>query len=220
MKRAITTLSLSLSLFFLASCETLTGVAPKGTRRVEVELAVRLDGLGDALVNVDPVLVEEIKTAALEEADLGLRFYPSLTEEYGESDQHPPYLMTVNVDSLDVKLRHGLTEVEEGEPEVWSEVDELVGTVSTSVERRRSNGPPLRVAAASAVAEVDAERDAERIESEIGYNSKLSGESPKVLKKDIVRAVRRALQRSLKDMRTAIDREFTPFKEESTSENN
>ena len=166
------------------------------------------------------MLIEEIKTAVLEEADLGLRFYPSLSEEYGPDDQHPPYLMTVQLDSLDVKLKHGMDEVEGGEPVVWSKVDELVSKVSTSVERRRSEGPSLRVAAASATSTVNAERDKEVIASEVGYDPKGDGESPKVLKKDIVRVVSRAVKRSLKDMRTAIDREFAPAKEEPAETKN
>ena len=99
MKAPMRLLPISLGLCALASCETLTGVAPKETPRVECEVAIELDEsfLSDlAGVDMSSELITSIKEVVREEANLGLRFYPTLSESYPPNDQRPPHLMTID----------------------------------------------------------------------------------------------------------------------------
>ena len=216
MKQGIQLLPVGLALLALPSCESITGVVPKGTPRVEVELAVLVEeSFLDALVDVDmdSELVAAVKQAVLEKADFGLRFYATPSESYGAGDRRPPYLMTVELDALSVVFDHEMIEKEEEEPRIETSVDEIHCSVSASVERRREDAPSLVVARSSAAGRVSAERSSEVIEAEPGYTPVLDGAAPKVLRKDIVRAVHAAMHKALAAMRTPIDREFAPAPE-------
>jgi len=199
-------LPLALLLFPLTSCESLTGVAPEGTPRIETELAISIerDFLG-ALADADASLSEEIKTIVREEASLGLRFYPTPTSEYGANDMHPDYLMLVEVESLVVNFEHEMIEVEGEEPRIVTEIGSVTCDVTTSLQRRRANGPALRVASSTGTATVNA---GEVENTDASYAPKSDGPSPRILKEDILKAVERSVDKSLKSMRTAIDREF------------
>ena len=213
MNLATRPLCLGLALLAFSACETVTGVAPKGTPRVEIELAVDIDSdFYDALVDVDQSsdLDAAVREAVRSKADLGLRFYPTPSESYGKKDQRPPYLMTVDIDSLEVALDHETIEEEGKEPVTKTSVAKVSVAVSASIEHRRVTGPPLVVATSSATSVVKAEQNAEKSASGMGYEPSHDGAGVKVLKKDILRAVQSATDRALKEMRTPIDREFSP----------
>ena len=216
MKRSIRPLALAPILLTLASCESLTGVAPEGTPRVEVELAVIVDeAFMTPLVDPTAELVAAVKEAVRSEADLGLRFYPTLSERYGPNDRRPSYLMTVELKSLNILFEQELIEPEEAPARLVTTIDEVQCSVSASLERRRGNAPPLTVATASSSQKVNAERDPDAIEAGRGYAPKFDGPTMKVLEADITRAVQTASEAALRTMRKPIDREFAPAKEET-----
>ena len=204
---------IGLALMTLTSCESLTGVAPADTPRVEIELAVVVnDAFVEPFVDVDEEseLFAAVRDAVRAEADLGLRFYPTPSEEYGENDKRPPYLMTVNLDQLSLVFDHEMIEEEGEEPRVEASVDTVVCSVSASIENRREDAPSLIVATAKSSSDIAAETDAEDLAAGQGYTPKFEGADLKVLEKDIVKAVQTAVDRALKSMRTPIDREFAP----------
>ena len=206
-----TLLTLGLAPAILASCESLTGVAPKNTPRVEIELAVIVDeAFVEPLSDADAGLHAALKEAVRGKADLGLRFYPTPSDLYGESDRRPPYLMTVELDSLVVSFDREMIEEEGAEPRIDASVDTIGCSVSASVARRRENAPSLVVATSQASSQFSAETKPETLASGRGYVPKFEGPALKILEKDIVRAVEAAVDRALKAMRTPIDREFAP----------
>ncbi len=204
---------LGLPLMMLTSCESLTGVSPKNTPRVEIELAVIVtDAFVEPLVDVDQesALLAAVKEAVRSKADLGLRFYPTLSEEYAETDQHPPYLMTVHLDRLSLDFDHEMIEEEGAEPRIEASVDTVGCAVSASIEHRRENAPSLIVAEATGSSELSAETDEDALAAGQGYVPRFEDATLKVLEKDILQAVQTAVDRALKNMRTPIDREFAP----------
>ena len=212
MKLALSTLPLALTLLATASCEAVTGVSSSDTPRVEAEVVVVVDSgflAAFADVGADSDLVDEIEELVHAQADLGLRFYATPSASYGEDDMRPPYLMTVTVSSLDVILEHDMIEEEGQEPLIVTSVDDLIVTVSASLEKRRENAPSLVIATSSESRQINAENDAEDLEAEMGY-APTADESLKVLHRDVVRAADGAIDKALKAMRTPIDREFKP----------
>lgn len=215
MKRSTRSLALAPLLVAFASCETFTGVAPEGTPRVEVELAVIVgDDFLSQLVDPSADLVAAVKEAVRSEADLGLRFYPTLSERYGPNDRRPSYLMTVELKSLNVLFEQELIEPDGAPARLVTTIDEVGCSLSVALERRRGNAPPLTVATAKASERVGAETDPETIEMGKGYAPKFDGPTMKVLEADIRKAVERASHAALATMRKPIDREFAPQKED------
>jgi hypothetical protein len=211
MKLALSSLSV-LALLATTSCEAVTGVAPADTPRVEAELVVNIEtDFLAALVDVGPDsdLVGELHEAVRAQADLGLRFYATPTESYGEDDVRPAYLMTVTIDSLEVVLEHDMIEEEDQEPRIETTVDDLVCQVSAKLERRRENAPSLLIAAATESRQINAEKNSDDLAAEPGY-APSADSSLKVLHRDVVRAADSAVDKALKAMRTPIDREFKP----------
>ena len=201
-------LPLALLLFPLTSCESLTGVAPEGTPRIETELVVSIEAdFQSALTDADSALNGEIHRVVREEANLGLRFYPTPSHEYAADHQRPAYLMTVELDSLVVNFNHEVVEEEGEEQRMITTVESVTCNATSSLLRRRPNGPALRVSSGtgSSTVSVDAPDDAEG-----SYAPKHDGPSPRIDKHDILKAVERAVDKTLKSMRTAIDREFEP----------
>lgn len=219
MKRSTRWLALAPFLLALASCETLTGVSPEGTPRVEVELSVIVgDEFMNQIVDPDAELVAAVKEAVRSEADLGLRFYPTLSERYGPNDRRPEYLMTVELKALNVLFEQELIEPEGAPARLVTTIDEVGCSVSISLEKRRGNAPPLTVATARANERVSAEDDPDTIEMGKGYAPKFDGPTMKLLESDITESVREASSVALRTMRKPIDREFAPAEEAAATD--
>src|SRR5688572_22233659 len=102
--RALATLGLA-AVLGLSGCQDMTTFvtgehfpkAPENTRRIEVELVVDVDPAmwGDLVDHgeLEARIVEQVQTVA----DLGMRFYPVLSGEYGEGDSRPEHVLTVRV---------------------------------------------------------------------------------------------------------------------------
>jgi len=212
--RSGTALTLPLiALVALAACQS---TAPKGSPRVEVELETSVDdGFLDALVGVgqDSELVRAIQEAVQSEADLGLRFYAPPTESYAEGDQRPEYRMKVDVTDLEIEFKNKMIEEEGQEPRIESSVGRIRARVSTSVEKRRDDGPPLTVASGEGSAAFGAETRQEVIDAATAYQPKFEGATLQVLEGDILQAVQAAAERAMRSMLRAIDREFAPLAE-------
>ena len=87
--------------------------ASKESPRVEVEVVVDIEGsLYDGLVDVENEreLNEAISYVVLSLADVGLRFYPILSQDYGKKDTHPQHRMVVQVQELVIDTEHELVE--------------------------------------------------------------------------------------------------------------
>jgi hypothetical protein len=204
-------LLLGLPLLALASCESITGVAPKGTPRVEIELAVTVDdGFVTPLVGVNKnsPLYAAVKDAVRDKADLGLRFYPTPSERYGADDVRPEYVMTVQLERLSFEFDHEQIETEGQAPRIVSTVKRVRAEVQVAIERRRTNAPELTVATARASSAVSAAADKEDLAAADGYTLMYDEQTLKVLQDDIVRAVESSVGKALNSMRTPIDREF------------
>ncbi|MEM7205830.1 MAG: hypothetical protein AAF628_36590 [Planctomycetota bacterium] len=131
---------------FAAACSTIP-MAPKGSDRVELEVAIELGkGFRDKLQVDEPEIERRIAEQALGHADLGLRFYPVLTKDYESDNNRPEFLLTIEVRDLDVELGKRTVHREERDPEVQTFVERLDCAVSTLLVKRRKTGPPLTVA--------------------------------------------------------------------------
>jgi hypothetical protein len=203
--------ALGLAALALTSCESITGVASADTPRVEIELAVIVnDQFVESLEDLDKdsPLYAALKTAVAQEADLGLRFYPTPSERYGKQDKRPDYLMTVELNQLNFAIEQELVESEGQAAHIESSVDKVSCEVTATIERRRDNAPSLVVATAKGASEVSAESDAQALSTGTGYAPKHDGAELKILERDIARAVENASRKALKSMRTPVDREF------------
>jgi hypothetical protein len=212
MKRT-TGLLATLSLL-LAACESVTGVSPKDTPRVEIELAVVVERpFVEPLQDADDGLRELVHDAVLSEADMGLRFYPTPSSAYREGDTRPEYLMMIELAELRLDFDYETVKNDGEEPYVLTTIEELESSVNASIVRRRADGPDLVVARTSASAKVSAQSDPERIAASPGYRPRGESDEVKVLESDIRRSVATATAKALKAMRTPVDREFAPAEE-------
>jgi hypothetical protein len=118
--------------------------------RVEVEVAVTIDGtFADSLDPIDADFEKDIVSAVLAKSDVGLRFYPVLTERYAGDDTHPPYLMTIDIRDLHITVSEetetqGEDDAATARTHRWVSRIEL--TAMTGLHKRRDNAPPLTVA--------------------------------------------------------------------------
>jgi hypothetical protein len=201
--------ALALPLLSTAACNTISK-APEGSPRVEVELVVVVgdDFLG-ALEDTDQdsPLVDAIEQKALSMSDVGLRFYPVLSSEYGSGMDHPEYRLTLDVRQLDVLLDHKMIEEEGEEPRIETRVDRIACTVKAAFDRNIEGRPTLPAGRASATSEVRTSSSP----AAPGYGVEGgTEEKPLVVSEaDILLAVERAINTALKKLQEPIDREFT-----------
>lgn len=213
MNRHIALIGLVLTLL-LTSCESLTGVSPKGTPRVETELAVVVaPDFQNPLVDVDESLLGAMKQVVVKEADVGLRFYPVLSEDYAPEHARPPYLLTVELTALELSYREAKSAVPEGSPDRATLVDEIAFTVAAKLTRRRQEGPPLLVGSSVGSASVRAHQKLNELEGQPVYATEGSRSAPYVLRADVLDALDASVEKALKALRAPIDRELAPLRE-------
>jgi hypothetical protein len=183
---------------------------PKGTPRLELEVAVRLDeSYTSKIGRLDEALTRRVEEAVLSRADLGLRFYPVLARQYTSGSHHPEYLMTVEVRALGYDIDHRTVKPAEGDPVIESFVREVRCSVATTIEKRRQGAPALTVGRVEQTGSADCERNpppqAARyaLEREVGTEPALE-----VTADDLVRAIDRALNRAMSALVGPVDREL------------
>lgn len=198
-----------------------TGIrsAPEGSPRTEIEVFVDVadDFLSPLAEEVERGDVERIADdAVLAVADMGLRFYPVLSEHYASDHTHPDYTMRVELMDLEVLLDHDLIEEEDEDPYIETSVKEVVCVAVATIERRRPGGPALVVGRSRADAEVRAS-DIEGPMAVFALRRKAEdGSTLYVTRQDVVDAVERAVERALVRLQKPIDREFAPVEDGET----
>lgn len=138
---------LALLLLLPAALTACTGIARvrSDLPRVEAEVVFRSEPafFQELAPGVDRDAVHRTARAGAEPlADVGLRFYATPTETYGEGQRRPEYLLTFQFTGLAARrvLERG------GDGEVArARLEDVTATVSVRVERRRPDGPPLHV---------------------------------------------------------------------------
>ena len=207
------------AVFLVAACENLSGLAPRDVPRVEIELDVDVEpGFLDPLTDADAALEESVRAVVRSEADLGLRFYPTPSESYGPNDTRPPYRMSVDIDSLNVRFKRTTVEEEGQVPWVRTSVDKISCSVRAAVERRRDDGPALEVGRGSATVESGASRSRDDLDIVREYALAFQGERVTVRESDLLEAVEKATKKALAQLRTPIDREFAPLAVDKTED--
>ncbi|MGE3172464.1 MAG: hypothetical protein AB7O97_07530 [Planctomycetota bacterium] len=178
--------------------------APKDAPRVEVEVAVVVeDGFSAALADADAALTAALSSALIEEADIGLRFYPVAAADYADGQRRPDYRLQVTLRGLEV-------DVTSGSDEQASAAERVTAALGVALQRQRADAPALLVASASQSAnrrEQPARTDGP---VEASYRVAGSAQPVSVSQDAIVTAVRAAFRRAAADMVRAIDREFAP----------
>jgi hypothetical protein len=120
--------------------------AKSGLPRVEVEVAVTLDdSFAEKLEGVDDQFRKAVTDAVLSEANVGLRFYPVLTDQYSEGQARPPYLMSVQLRGLGLEVDEARQTKKDGETARLRWISRVSCSAETTLEKRREDGPPLMV---------------------------------------------------------------------------
>ena len=149
---------------------------------------------------------------ALSLADVGMRFYPVPSDEYGSNDARPPYMMTLRIQDLAVNIDHDLIEEEGQEPWIESSVKSMDCTVTATIERRRKGAPSLVVGHTKDTGRVRVNYDPEDFVGQTTYVVTWESDDPQellIIKQDVLDAVEEALVDSLRDLVKAVDREFS-----------
>ena len=188
--------------------------APEGAPRVEVELVVDVqDPFFDALETEDvEELRESVTELALSLADVGMRFYPVLSEHYEDDAARPPYLMVVRVEDLDVDVREETIKEKDQEPRVHHSAAGMVCTVVSSLEQRREGAPALIVGRSSISSRWRGSRDDDELGAVPTYTVAEDGgarHGVRVAREDVLSAVDKAMVRSMRELVEAVDREFS-----------
>jgi hypothetical protein len=192
-----------------ASCNQIS-TAPKGSPRVELEVAVRVeDAYASRLQGLDEDFLRELRERVLAKSDVGLRFYPVPTERYEGAGARPSYLMSVDVRSLTYDIGSRTVNRPNTDPVVETWVSRVGATVAANMVKRRSAGPELTVANAQQTATVGVSQTG--TEGKVVYQlQRDQGQLPlQVARDDLLRSIVDALDRALREMLPAIDRELT-----------
>ncbi len=210
MFKTITPLSVALVATLFASCQGISK-APKGSARMELEVVVQVDpSFTGKLQGADQELTQAITDQVLSKADLGLRFYPVLTSAYDEGDPRPEYVMTVQIQDLNIGLDHRTIKHKDAEPTIETSVKNVACVAAVSMEKVRSSGPNLTVGSASGKGQKSASKVGEG-ETPASYAMvRDEGAQPlNVTRADLLAAVDSATDRAMKGIIDPVDREIT-----------
>ncbi len=197
---------------FLGACSGIPQ-ASEETHRTELEVAVRVDPSVSALLG-QPDDLDSIRRivsgAILSLADVGLRFYPVLSDSYQESDQRPEYLLTVEIQALRALLDSRVVPASPEVPGVGSSLENLACAAVATFERRRSEGPSLIVKQAHGRGDTSVSEASAVLTSEHAFRLRPgSGESsPTFSAGELDLAVRQAVRNALSMLVEPIDREL------------
>jgi hypothetical protein len=176
---------------------------------VELEVDVKLDeSYTGALRDAGPELLEAVADVVLLQADLGLRFYPVLAQNYGRSDPRPDYVMNVDVRDLQIGYGHRTVSEKGQEPKLETFVEDLTCSVSATVTKRRAKGPSLTVGhfEGSGTVPVGAEPAADALSYEVLREDDKPALS--VQRSHLLEVAERGLGRALKGLIAPVDREL------------
>ncbi len=197
----------------LAACQGIRS-APEGSPRVEVEVVLAVGGEFFAPLEDDvdhDEILDLIHDTAIDHADVGLRFYPVRSSDYGKDDARPPYLMVLLIQDLDVEMDHRLVEAEDAEPWIETGVRAVKCTAYAEVNKRRTNGPPLVVGSAQKTGDARMPGADEPIAVEASFPLRYvpqCGDKLRIPREVLIDAVDEALVGALAGLQKPIDREF------------
>jgi hypothetical protein len=199
-----------LAVLTCSSCETISS-APKGSPRVELEVVVNLDATySTKLTGSNPELLRAIADLAMTKADLGLRFYPVLSSQYGPKDPRPEYLLTVDVRDLDITFDHSTTQVEGGEPIIKIFIKQVDCAVSATLSKRRATGPALVVGRSEGKGSTVVASSNTESKTSYPVNRQGADKQPLVLlHTDLVLTTEKGLLQALSGLLSPVDREMS-----------
>jgi hypothetical protein len=195
----------------LAACAGISK-APKGSPRVELEVALKVaPSFTDKLEAAPQALDELVAEQVMSQADVGLRFYPVASSAYGPDDVRPTYLLSVEIQDLEIDLGHKTVEGEPGQdPTLVTLVKGLRCIAVLEVMKRREEGPALTVGTASQSGSMEvSQRRPELPEPVFAVRRDEGQQSLQVCGEDLQSAVRRAVESALKKLTGPIDRDLT-----------
>ena len=197
-----------LTALVLSSCETMT-TAPAGLPRVELEVTVNVrEGYSGKLMVAGPELTRAVADVVLARSDLGLRFYPVLSTQYGPKDPRPEYQLTVDVLDLALHIDHRTTRVEGSEPQITPVITQLDSSIAATLMRRRPVGPPLVVGRAEGKGLTSVETSSAPGTKET-YAVTRDGKQPRNVGRDVVLQVTdRGVTQALTALVGPVDREL------------
>jgi len=188
--------------------------APEASVRTEIELLVDIDesvfegleGIGD-----EGALRAEIAKVVLDLADVGLRFYPVLANEYGQKDIRPERMMVVQVQGLSINVENKLIEEKDQAPRIESSVKSLTCSVDASVKKRRAQGPSLSIGDSEGVGNLRVKDSSETAAVTYQVKHDSADEQPlEISRQDVLDAVEKAVVDALRELVKPIDRDLAP----------
>lgn len=188
--------------------------APKGAPRVEVELVVEVDDACYAQLAEDAdreALNAAIADTVLSYADVGMRFFPILTDTYESRDARPERMMTVRVEKIGINTEHERMEEEGEAPWVESSVKSLDSMATASLEKRRKGAPSLVVGRGMGKSHVRAKSDDEFADGKPTYHVKREADDHEelwVTNEDVQDAVGKAVINALREIVEPADRDL------------
>ncbi len=195
----------AITLLALAACNSIP-VASATTPRSELEVAVVIapefvQQLQAMTPDLDASLRRSVERAVIDQADVGMRFYPILSSEYEKAHSRPEFLLTIHLGSLTFRATSANEYSAAG-------VASLHVGLAAELLRRREKGPSLPVShyTSSGTARPSSYRDVEAHEASY-LVSEGNGPRLPVTESVITGAVTKAVRESLAEMLAAIDRE-------------
>lgn len=187
---------------------------PEESPRVEIELVVEVpDSFFDALQGEDEKeLALAISERVLGLADVGMRFYPVPTDEYGRGDAHPPYRLSVSFEDLIVDIDHEMIEEEDQAPRIESSVRDLGCSATAVVEKRRDDAPALVVGTGRGIGKVRVHAPDPEAAPSPTYDVTRASRDDELLtvsREDVLLAVEKAALAALREIVKPVDRELS-----------
>lgn len=184
--------------------------APKELVRVEVEVQVQYNNNAFSSFKEidDPArLRASIAQRVLALGDLGMRFYPILSEDYAEGDARPPHLMVIRVQGFDVNAEHDVVEVEGStEPQITTTLESVDCDLKATIQRRRADAPPLVIGTEEGHGRVRIDPEGEGRRYAVANEE--TEERLEVRRREILDATEKALINALRGLVEPVDREL------------
>jgi hypothetical protein len=194
----------------LIGCQSIPETDPGWTRE-ELEVAVKVDPLIAKLLRQQEdaaVLDTVVSETIFELADVGLRFYPVPSNTYEEGQQHPQYLLTVQIQDLSAKLAGDAVQAAR-ESKPGNELESVRCTAVATLVKRRNGGPPLIVGKSSGFGQARAQEAAANLSSMLDFELQAPyGLPPRLRSEDLRMSIRTAVHEALEQLVKPIDREF------------
>ena len=184
--------------------------AARSSVRAEIEVIVDVqDSFYAAIGEVDRDAFEaDLSRELLSIADVGLRFYPILSKEYGDQDARPSYMMKLSIDQLIVSSNDKIIEEEGQETRIESSLRNVRCNGAASIELRRGSAPPLVVSQSLGEGQSRPSRDTDTSASFQVANRADNLPALFVAKESVLAASRKSIISALRGTIEAVDREL------------